>query len=79
MFLFGADNPNPAWPTLWWIRPLIIVPLAGATGGSFSYFINHFRRHTGIAKILALLISVIVFLVGIWLGFVLGFVGTYWN
>jgi hypothetical protein len=29
-FVFGADEPKPEWGKLWMIKPLIMVPLAGA-------------------------------------------------
>jgi len=35
MFLFSVDHPKPEWGKLWMLKPLIIVPLAGATGGLF--------------------------------------------
>lgn len=76
IFLFSADEPHPAWGKLWMIRPLVIVPLAGAMGGLCNYFILGFH---GINKIAATIISVIIFFVGLWLGFVLGLDGTMWN
>lgn len=78
-FLLSAGEPNPAWGKLWMIRPLIIVPLAGAMGGLCNYFIVHFHNQFGVNKILASLVSVIVFVVGLWLGIVLGLDGTMWN
>lgn len=35
MFLFSVDHPKPEWGKLWMLKPLIIVPLAGAIGGLF--------------------------------------------
>lgn len=79
LFLFSADEPNPEWGKLWMIRPLIIVPLAGAMGGLCNYFIFHFHNLVGVNKIIAMILSVIVFVVGLWLGVVLGLDGTMWN
>ena len=78
-FVFGVDEPNPEWGKLWMIRPLIIVPLAGAMGGLCNYFIVHFHDQVGVNKTIAMIISVIVFIIGLWLGIVLGLDGTMWN
>ncbi len=79
LFLLSADEPNPEWGKLWMIRPLIIVPLAGAMGGLCNYFIVHFHDQVGVNKTIAMIISVIVFIIGLWLGIVLGLDGTMWN
>ncbi|HEX8278778.1 MAG TPA: hypothetical protein VF540_08785 [Segetibacter sp.] len=79
LFLLSAGKPDPEWPSLWMIRPLIIVPLAGATGGLCNYFIVHFHKRAGLNKIVATILSAIVFIVGLWLGIVLGLDGTMWN
>ncbi len=79
LFLFSTDEPNPEWGKLWMIRPLIIVPLAGAMGGLCNYFIVHFHSMVGVNKTIAMLLSVIVFIIGLWLGIVLGLDGTMWN
>jgi hypothetical protein len=79
IFLMGASNPNPAWGKFWMIRPLVIVPLAGATGGVFNYFITQQDYQSGLAKALAITFSLIVFIVGLWMGIVLGLDGTYWD
>jgi predicted PurR-regulated permease PerM len=67
------------WPKLWIIRPLIIVPLAGAMGGLCNYYIVHYHGTIGLNKTVAIILSVIVFIIGLWLGTVLGLDGTYWN
>ena len=79
LFLLSAGEPNPAWGKLWMIRPLIIVPLAGAMGGLCNYFIVHFHDHAGVNKTIAMILSVIVFIIGLWLGIVLGLDGTMWD
>jgi hypothetical protein len=58
---------------------LIIVPLAGTMGGFCNYFIVNFHSLVGLNKIIAMILSVIVFIVGLWLGIVLGLDGTMWN
>jgi hypothetical protein len=79
VFLLQAGEPNPDWPKLWMIRPLIIVPLAGAMGGVFYYFMDHLRYQGGWRKILANILSLVVYIIGLWLGTVLGLDGTMWD
>ena len=79
LFLVMAGKPDPAWGKLWMIRPLIIVPFAGAMGGLCNYFIVRFHSLVGINKIVAIILSVIVFIVGLWMGSILGLDGTWWD
>jgi len=79
LFLSGVDHPNPNWPKLWMVKPLIIVPVAGALGGVFYYYMDHLRYQGGWKKTLAILFSVIGYVVILWLGTVLGLNGTLWN
>lgn len=79
LLLLAAGEPNPAWPKFWMIRPLLIVPAAGAVGGLFFYFMDGLRYQGGWKKILAHIISLLVYLVGLWLGTVLGLDGTMWD
>jgi hypothetical protein len=78
-FLFSAGDPDPLWGKLWMVRPLIIVPVAGAMAGLCNYFIVKYRFLFGIRKMMAIVISVVVFAVALWLGVVLGLDGTMWN
>lgn len=78
-FLLSAGEGDPNWPKLWWIRPIIMVPLAGAGGGVFYYFMDHLRYQGGWKNILAIFLSLIGYIVALWLGTVLGLDGTYWN
>ena len=57
LFLFSTGEPNPEWGKLWMIRPLIIVPLAGAMGGLCNYFIVHFHSMVGVNKTIAMLLK----------------------
>jgi len=79
IFLLGAGDPKPEWGKFWMIRPLIIVPAAGALGGAFYYFMNHFRSRGGWSKVLTYSISLLGYLIALWMGTVLGLDGTYWN
>lgn len=79
LFLLSAGEPNPSWPKFWMIKPLIIVPIAGAMGGVFYYFMDHLRYQGGWKTVLAVLLSLIGYIIALWLGTVLGLNGTYWN
>lgn len=79
LFLAGADYRDPAWPKFWMVRPLIIVPIAGAMGGAFSYFVEDLRSQGSWKTLVAILLSMIVYVVALWFGSVLGLDGTYWN
>jgi hypothetical protein len=79
VFLSGVDDPNPAWPKFWMARPLIVVPLAGATGGAIWALLRPMRQKGGWIKVAAYLLGIVVFIVGLWMGAVLGLDGTLWN
>ncbi len=79
IFLSGVGEPHPSWPPFWYLRPLIIVPLAGASGGTWVYYINQLRREGGWNKVFTLLISILGYVIALWLGTVLGLDGTLWD
>ena len=79
LFVFGADNAKPEWGPLWMIRPLIVTPLAGATGGAFYYFMDRMRSKGQINGVVAIILSLVVYVIGLWLGIVLGLDGTMWD
>ena len=79
LFVFGVDNARPEWGPLWMIRPLIVTPLAGATGGAFYFFMDRMRAKGQINGFVVIILSVIVYVIGLWLGIVLGLDGTLWN
>ncbi len=79
VFLSGVKNPDLAWPKLWMLKPLIMVPLAGAAGGAFYYFISILIRGGGWKTIAMYIISLIGYIFALWLGIVLGLNGTLWN
>jgi len=79
LFVFGVNDPDPAWGKYWRIRPLIITPLAGAMGGLCNYFLTKYYFLAGMNKTVATIISAVVFIVGLWLGIVLGLDGTLWD
>ena len=79
IFLLGAPAPNPAWPKLWMIRPLIIVPFAGAMGGGVYHVLDQMRAKGGWSKTLTVILGLIVYLIGLWMGTILGLDGTWWD
>ncbi len=79
LFLATAGEANPAWPKLWRIKPLLIVPFAGACGGAFLSFISQIPTQSKWLMVAARLLGIVVFIVGLWLGTVLGLNGTYWD
>lgn len=78
-FLSGAGEPDPDWPKLWIIKPLLMVPAAGALGGLFYYNMDHLRSQGGWREALAYMLSFIVLIIVLWLGTVLGLNGTMWD
>ena len=79
LFLLGGNNADPAWGKYWMIRPLIIVPLAGAGGGLFYYLVDRWRSRFGWNRIVVIILCIIAYIIGLWIGAVVGLDGTYWN
>ncbi len=79
IFLLGIKNPDPAWGKYWMIRPLIIVPLAGAMGGAFYYFMDQLRSKGGWVKVFAVIAGIIGYIIALWMGSILGLDGTLWD
>lgn len=79
LFLASAGAADPSWSKLWMMKPLITVPVAGAFGGVWFYFLAHLRYPGGWQKAVALVLGVAGYLVAVWLGIVAGLDGTYWD
>ncbi|MBD0278147.1 MAG: potassium transporter KefB [Bacteroidota bacterium] len=79
IFVLGLDEPNPAWHKTWWVRPVVITPLAGAGGGLFFHFMYMLGKEGSWKKIVFSLIGIIGYVIALWLGTVLGLAGTMWN
>ena len=79
LFLMGTGEADPAWGEYWMIKPLIMVPLAGAGGGGVSYLLNHLRKALGWNTTVVIILCAIIYFISLWLGSVLGLNGTYWN
>lgn len=78
-FVLGAGEPDPDWPKLWMVKPLLMVPAAGALGGLFIFNMDHLRCQGGWREAFAYLLSFTVFIIVLWLGVVLGLNGTMWD
>ncbi len=79
VFVFGVDEPNPAWGKYWMIRPLIITPLVGAMGGLFFFVMKYLSSKMRFNKTLAIIIGLLGLTVALWIGIVLGLDGTMWD
>jgi hypothetical protein len=79
IFLLPVKTPNPAWGKWWMVRPLVVISLAGAAGGTFYYLINRLLYQNNWKKALAIILSLLIYVIGLWLGTVLGLSGTLWN
>lgn len=78
LFVFPGE-PNPEWGKLWMIRPLLVVPMAGSLAGLCNYYLVHYHKQIGIHKIIAVILSVLIYIISIWMGIVLGLDGTMWD
>ena len=78
-FLLNSGAGRPEWGNWWMIKPIIMVPFAGAVGGAVYYYFDEIRTKGGWNRIVADVLSLIIFIIGIWMGSVLGLNGTYWN
>jgi hypothetical protein len=79
VFVFGVDEPNPAWGKYWMVRPLIITPLVGAMGGVFFHTMKYLGSKMRFNKTLVIIIGLLGFAVALWIGIVLGLDGTLWD
>ena len=79
LFLISADEADPSWNKLWFIKPLIITPIAAAMGGGFHFYVDKIFSSNNWNSILAFILGILGFVVALWLGTVLGLDGTYWN
>lgn len=79
IFVFGADNPDPSWPSNWQVKPLILTPIITAMGGAGVAFLAPMRRQSGWVMALGYVMSIVGFAVALWIGIVLGLNGTMWD
>ena len=78
LFIIPVEG-KPEWGRFWMIRPLVIVPLTGALGGLFYYFMDEFRTQGPGLKLFVNFLSLLVYVIGLWLGTVIGLDGTMWD
>ncbi len=79
IFLSGVNDPNPSWGKFWMLKPLIMVPIAGAAGGAWFYLLSHLFDQGGRSRIVVNIIGLISIIVALWIGTILGLNGTLWN
>ena len=79
LLLSGTNHADPAWGKYWMLRPLIFVPVAGASGAVCFHFIYQFLNKGILAKILGGIFGLLIYIISIWMGMVLGLNGTLWN
>ncbi|MEC7755604.1 MAG: potassium transporter KefB [Bacteroidota bacterium] len=79
LFLISVDHPDPAWKKFWFIKPLIITPIAAAMGGGLHFYVDKIFSTNNWSRALAFILGTLGFVVALWLGTVLGLNGTYWN
>lgn len=77
--VLSVDELPPTWHKTWWVRPLVITPLAGAAGGLFFHFMFMLGKEGTWKKIVVTLIGIIGYVIALWMGTVLGLAGTMWN
>ena len=63
VFLLNAGEPDPAWSTLWMLKPLITVPAAGAMGGLFYHIMDPLRYQGGWEKTYVNILCLVVYVV----------------
>jgi hypothetical protein len=47
------------------IKPLVIVPIAGAIGGVFYYCMDYLRYRLGWSNTIIIIVSLVVYIVGL--------------
>ena len=70
LFLIVANSATYA---AWMLVPLLIIPAGGATGGIFFYLMGFHWFPKGTSKLIAILVSLVVYFVVVWLSSVIAF------
>ncbi|MEE1885389.1 hypothetical protein [Pedobacter flavus] len=79
LFISGVDNPNPLWGQFWFIRPIIVITLAGAMAGFVVFKISSLWIPGSWKLVVGLFLSLLIYVFILWMSSVLGFAGTLWN
>jgi len=79
IFVLQVKSPKPEWGQYWMVRPFIITPLAGAAAGVINALMDKWRTQSEGKKLLANILTVVVYIIGLWMGMVLGLDGTLWD
>ena len=77
--LYSVKNPDPNWGSLWYIRPLIMVPLAGAFGSLLFYSTRIIKSKSVLVNLFIIMLSTLAFMIALWMGIILGLDGTLWD
>ncbi len=78
-FVLGADNPKPEWGHYWMVRPIIVTPIIVALAGASTYFLDPMRYAGGARRIIAYILTGLIYLFGLWFGIIAGLGGTLWD
>jgi hypothetical protein len=79
LFLIGCGGGKAEWSRWWMLRPLLIVPLATATGGLVFMFLNRIAVMSVWARAALTIFGGLIFIISLWFGSVLGLAGYYWH
>jgi len=79
VFLLNGAPPNPAWGKAWFVRPLVVVPIAGAAGAFLLHGLDRIRQQQQWNKWLVGAFGVLLYFIVLWMGTILGLAGTFWD
>lgn len=77
-FVYSNTPYNDNWGHLWFIKPLILIPLSGSVGGALYYLFTRYMQNV-LPKWLLFAVGTLLFGISLWVGTILGLNGTYWN
>ena len=79
VILYKGGALDPKWPQFWYLRPLILVPLAGGVWRFIFYTMEKYRQGPIWRKVIVNLVCVLIYIIGIWLATVIGLDGVWWH
>lgn len=78
-FVLGFNNPKPEWGQYWMVRPIIVTPIVVALAGACTSFLDSLRYQGGAKRIIAYVLTGLIYLFGLWFGTIAGLAGTLWD
>lgn len=78
-FVLGVNNPKPEWGQYWMVRPIIVTPIVVTLAGASTYFLDALRYQGGTKRIIAYILTGLIYLFGLWIGIIAGLGGTLWD